>query len=106
MESTYGHNVSKDLTLEEALVVVETLKRKSYENLAEAVENEGQESEGDTGVCFGEGREDTGVCFGRGEKIQVCVFWEGREDTGVCFLGGERGYRCVFFWEGREDTGV
>ncbi|XP_078340922.1 uncharacterized protein LOC111104401 isoform X4 [Crassostrea virginica] len=48
VESTYGHNVSKDLTLEEALVVVETLKRKSYENLAEAVENEGQESEGDT----------------------------------------------------------
>ncbi|XP_062601308.1 protein-methionine sulfoxide oxidase mical3a-like [Saccostrea cucullata] len=38
VESTYGHNVSKDLTLEEALAVVETLKRKSYENLMEAVE--------------------------------------------------------------------
>ena len=40
VESTYGHNVSKDLTLEEALVVVETLKRRSHENLIAAVEEE------------------------------------------------------------------
>lgn len=42
--------MSKDLTLEEALVVVETLKRRSYENLIEAVEQEGQGSNEDTGV--------------------------------------------------------
>ncbi|KAK3096429.1 hypothetical protein FSP39_000031 [Pinctada imbricata] len=43
VESTYGHNVSKDLTIEEALAVVKTLKRRSHENLIEAVEMEDEE---------------------------------------------------------------
>ncbi|XP_021365140.1 protein-methionine sulfoxide oxidase mical3b-like isoform X2 [Mizuhopecten yessoensis] len=40
MEETFG--LKKDLTLEEALEVVETLKRKSHENLIDAVNNEGK----------------------------------------------------------------
>lgn len=40
LNETVGH--SKDLTLEEALQVVETLKRKSHENLLDALKLESQ----------------------------------------------------------------
>ncbi|XP_056015343.1 protein-methionine sulfoxide oxidase mical3b-like isoform X5 [Ostrea edulis] len=62
VESTYGHNVNKDLTLEEALAVVETLKRKSYESLIDAVKQEGgEESEDDTDTEYEASEADSEV---------------------------------------------